>query len=175
MSVVQDTSVIWAKVDPREGCTYHIMDSRAHTRRIWIEQRRALHPPVALPTLGLGEGGAADGVVSTERSQIHNFYYSNNYQQPLVQFVQLVSTLLLINASAWTWLRKMKNILDHTLKQAAVCLRRSAHISCELMPSHCMRITIKRTVIIEVISIDWWEDHQENLLQVHSCWNHPRM
>lgn len=71
--VVQDIARV--KVDLTEERTYHIMDSRTHARRIWDEQRRALHPPVALPTLGLGEGGAADGVVSTERSQIHSFYY----------------------------------------------------------------------------------------------------
>lgn len=72
------------------------MDSRKHARRIWDELRRALHPPVGPPTLGLGEDGAADGVISTERSEIHNFYYENNYKQPLVQ---LVSALLLINVS----------------------------------------------------------------------------
>lgn len=69
------------------------MDSRTHARRIWDEQRRSLQPPVTTPTLGLGDGGAADGVVSMERSQIHHFYYWNNYKQPLGQCVQLVLTL----------------------------------------------------------------------------------
>lgn len=78
--------------------TYHIMDSRRHARWIWDKHRRVLHPPVALPTLGLGEGGAADGVVSIERSQIPNFEYWNNYKQPFVQSVQSVS--LPINVSA---------------------------------------------------------------------------
>lgn len=62
------------------------MDSRTHARRIWYEQRRALHPPVAPPTLGLGEGGAAEGVVSVETShKLIIFYYHNNYKQPLGQ------------------------------------------------------------------------------------------
>lgn len=51
------------------------MDSRIQARRIWDEQSMALHPPAAAPTLGLGDGGAADGVVSVEITQIQNFYY----------------------------------------------------------------------------------------------------
>lgn len=163
MWVVQDTSRIWDKLDMTEDCTHHIMDSRMQASRLCDEQRRALHPPVALPTLGRGEGGAADGVVSAERSQIHIyfFYYQNNYKQPLVQFVQSVSTLLLIIVSAWTWLQKVKNNLTtHTNKLQFVWEGHSSFSSCEYL--HFKKITIKRTVIIEVISIGWsfrWQEH----------------
>lgn len=103
-----------------------------HTRRIWDEQRRALHPPVALPTLGLGEGGAADGVVSTERSQIHNIEYWNNYKQPSVQSVQLVSTLLLtvfLHERDYRRRKKKQKKPDYKLKQTADYLGRKTRIS----------------------------------------------